>query len=124
MDSIINNQNIIASPNDAKRNYNMSILSESEIKKLWRFLVSIFITEKCNVNCHYYDIPNIKEPKEPKELSYDNIKSHSYIFKICNMFNLPICLTGGEPSTLNNNILEYLISNINTKLYIATNGLF
>lgn len=78
----------------------------------------LFLTEKCNLQCDYCDIPQIKKPKS---CTIEDLEKYLPIFNNDNKF---LDILGGEVGVLPDDVLEYLFKNIKKPLQISTNGLF
>ena len=81
--------------------------------------LSLFITQVCNENCYYCDIPTIKNPKHINLSLYktfcDVISNYKFDF---------LSLSGGEPGVLDTETLDRIFSLSPFKLKVNTNGLF
>jgi organic radical activating enzyme len=92
-------------------------------KKQTARIMSLFLTELCNKNCYYCDIPYIDNPKDTNK---------DLLFKF-----LPIIenngsfegytITGGEPGLVSIDVLDFIFNTIDPKRHrikVNTNGTF
>jgi organic radical activating enzyme len=81
--------------------------------------LAFFVTEKCQFNCEYCDIPTIKNPKHFDPVLFlryvDFINDHPFNF---------ITMTGGEPGLLSEVHISLLFTHIVHPINVNTNGLF
>jgi len=83
----------------------------------------LFLTEKCNLNCFYCDIGQLKNQRDPNpELLYHYFPKINGRDDIVRKYTL----TGGEPALAPYEMLEYIFTNIcNCQIIqVNTNGLF
>jgi len=81
---------------------------------------AIFITARCNNNCIMCSQP----PKKSKEVGW--IESHLKVIDLIDDSPNTLCITGGEPTLLGNDLVKILARATdklpNTNLYMLTNG--
>ena len=81
--------------------------------------LSLFITQVCDKNCYYCDVPAIEKPKHLNMELYrklcEYIKDHDFDY---------LSLSGGEPGTLSVEYLDEIFKLSPFKIKVNTNGLF
>jgi len=82
--------------------------------------LTLFLTEQCNRKCEYCDIARIKKQKS---INIFLINKFIPIIKESKWNN--IVLTGGEPTLVKEDVLDYIINELGDKfLKVNTNGLW
>lgn len=82
--------------------------------------ITFFLTEFCNKNCSYCDIPHIKNKNST---SLSKIKNIIPIIKQSITYETEIRLTGGEIGFVSSDIIDYIFENFKN-ISINTNGYF